>query len=138
MVEKTTATAKKTSPVKEKTVKKIEPQNPDMKLATRGYVKCLLRKTRNHQHMLDLIGGCWWFLGLVFGWMFTIVIAVVGPGLVASTWFPALVAFALVCTIGFTECYQMDSEWTAGIKSDEPAEIKKWEPPKCENKEDCY
>jgi len=36
------------------------PNNPDQKLATRGYVKCIARKIQSHQHVNNMSEGIGW------------------------------------------------------------------------------
>jgi len=112
-------------------------KNPDCEPATKGYVKCLLRKTRDHSHAFGLAGGDLWATGTMCGWIISM-IAFIGArtNTTCSEWLPALVAFSIVCTIGVSEFARMSGEVTAGLK-DTPKAIQKWQPPMCERKKDC-
>ena len=51
--------------------KKKEEKNPDCEPATKGYVKCLLRKTWNHTH--EPYGDCRLLeASTIFGWVITV------------------------------------------------------------------
>ena len=126
---------------KERNAKKEE-KNPDCEPATKGYVKCLLRKTYDHKHHLDG-SGLLLLASVAFGWMFTIVFGsvLVSPSssfnvsiTTAQQWFPPTFLFSLAVTVFLIEVALLEVE---GRKKEMPTEILKYSPPVCEKKDDC-
>ena len=110
-------------------------RNPDREPATKGYVKCLIRNTREHTHRYNdypLLSS----LGLGIGWMVAIIILVAQSRSGLNS-LGAVIAFALACTITFLDgIYKNDS--TEGVReSTNPKIIQKYNPPPCKQSDDC-
>ena len=121
--------------------KKKEEKNPDCEPATKGYVKCLLRKTWYHKHRLT--GSGWLLLiSVMFGWIFTIGFGsvLVSPSdfnlqvTTAQQWFPSTLLFSLATTVFLIEAVLLEVE---GRKEEMPTEIQKYSHPVCEKKDEC-
>jgi|WetSurMetagenome_2_1015567.scaffolds.fasta_scaffold853875_2 hypothetical protein len=98
----------------------IEPNNPDDKMATRGYVKCIARTVHNHYHVKDasytatLVSAFIAWCAIFCVWMITLLSTPSNP---VSSHLPEwaywlLIAFAMVETITL-----YDLNETAGDKT---------------------
>ncbi|MFA5247917.1 MAG: hypothetical protein WCX79_00590 [Candidatus Paceibacterota bacterium] len=114
-------------------------KNPDCEPATKGFVKCLMRKTRNHTHIirwegtpisLSLLGGC-------------IASIILGAGClsvnetarnIGNQYFVPVFLFTIVVTCIFCEFMNFEVE---EIKECVPPELQKYTPPTCEKKDEC-
>ena len=109
-------------------------KNPDCEPATKGYVKTLIRKTRDHKHifpnfpffsLFGTIGGTAATLGFAMGIGTT-------SGFVAWGWYPPVgpsIAFTLACLLFFLDTSDMSVE---GIRWSEcnPKELYRYTPPR--------
>jgi hypothetical protein len=115
---------------------KTTPKNPDCDPATKGYVKDLMRKTRDHTHMFDNF-PFFSILGTVCGTAVTMgFLAGIGttPGFVAWGWYPPVgpsLAFTLACFVFFLDHSDASIE---RIREQIPNELLKYTPPK---KDEC-
>ena len=113
------------------------PKNPDCDPATKGYVKCLLRKTREHTHVLRFSGlpsG----LGLIMGVGLSCVCIMDRFSNTHGTFFNqyAGLIFTFTAIMGcmFYEFINLKSE---EVETPLPTELKRYTPPTCEKKEEC-
>jgi hypothetical protein len=114
-------------------------KNPDCEPATKGYVKCLMRKTRNHTHYgrwdgnfttLAMCGG--WFSSLLFGaCCFSIDKALQNIG---NQYFIPVLLFSIAMTCMYCEFMKLEYTNVEGLT---PPELKKYTPPTCEKKDEC-
>ena len=106
-----------------------KPENPDCEPATKGYVKCLIRKTRDHTHGHDICWGAT-FLGMVGGFAFFLFVLLSGNKEAADTMlFPDLF-FTLACALATLDLHiTNNTNTTYGIEESEPEILKKYIPP---------
>lgn len=107
-------------------------KNPDCEPATKGYVKELIRKTRNHTHIsrweasptiIALFGGC--FFSVVFGaCCFSTSDTLKNAG---NQYFIPVLLFTIVITCVFYEFMDFNVE---EIKEPLPSELQKYTPPR--------
>ena len=116
-------------------------KNPDCEPATRGYVKCLLRKIHHHNHAQDICFGLTGIFAIVM-WGVTALTTDgwgTSPELLPFGWY-APTGYCLLAAISLT-CVAIDlirSDFNTTIRFDPyPDEIEKWQPPTCERKKDC-
>jgi hypothetical protein len=110
-----------------KFAKKVD--NPDCDPATKGYVKCLLRKTRDHTHQ-QMGGGNWIDLCAICGW-FTLAMVVVFINASRTSpfpeeWWAAITMFSIACTAMAVDKYE--TTYTGSPDPKEPACIKAYDP----------
>ena len=116
---------------------KVTPKNPDCEPATKGYVKELIRKTRNHTHHIYRWNGTPTILAMFAGWFFS-----VGFGAccfstsdtlknAGNQYFIPVLLFTIVITCVFCEFMDFDVE---GIEEPLPSELQKCTPP---HKDEC-
>lgn len=113
---------------------KKEEYNPDHDPATKGYVKCLLRKTRDHTHE-QTANGDWCVLGAGMCWFYVIM-----------SWFLSVVTMgkfvlgmehafgfmtALTLSIVALEFIDTGSSNTGSPDPSEPKCIREYTPPSC-------
>ena len=124
--------------------KQKPPENPDCEPATKGYVKCLIRKTKDHNHPQD---SKYFFTGVtaIIGWfcVFLSIFPPTPPSLLSAVAVQnqsAMIAFSAACTVFCIDMIRMDDE-TTGVNSDPIGRIyrllKKYERPVCKDKEVC-
>lgn len=116
---------------------KVPEKNPDCDPATKGYVKELIRKTRDHKHM-NCIFPFFSLLGALCGALATLVFAMgmgTTHGFVALDWYPPVgpsLAFTLACLVFFLDTSNLSID---GIKEERyPRELMKYTPPR---KDEC-
>jgi hypothetical protein len=113
-------------------------ENPDCALATKGWVKRILREISVHDHTHNLsvgITGISVLLGVS-----TIIVLMSGRfsgTAFANQWFAPVVMFTLGCLVVLSDMIQSNINETCynhiwGLK-----QIQKYEPPKCEEKREC-
>lgn len=110
--------------------KSVKVANPDCDVATKGYVKCLIRTTRSHQHRID------------YNPVFTIACAIGGVMLlfamgifdIVSVYAPSVFLFTIVCSVFALDRY-CDDDLTHTIEGEIPKQIQEYIPPvqNCEN-----
>jgi hypothetical protein len=119
-------------------------KNPDCEPATRGYVKCLLRKNLEHKHEQNTSGD----LSIVvaaFGWVATTLawslscLSNVSPSLltVLDAWSVPLSLFSVAMTVVAFDMGYIGVSLTTSVEGECPKEIQKWQLPTCEKKKDC-
>jgi len=114
--------------------KATPPKNPDCDPATKGYVKDLIRNTREHTHRFDNF-PFFSLLGALCGTAATFAFAMgmgTTPGFVAWGGYPPVgpsIAFTLACFVFFLGAFDMSVE---GIRWSEcnPEELQKYTPPR--------
>lgn len=112
--------------------KVTSPKNPDCEPATKGYVKSLIRKTREHTHngwwdgnLTTLMMAIGWFGCLVFGAMhFSISEECRNLG---NQCFLPFALFAMAITCIYVEFMNLKYE---GIKESTPKELYRYTPPR--------
>lgn len=112
---------------------KLPEKNPDCEPATKGYVKSLIRKTREHTHRFDNF-PFFSLLGTIGGFFITFAFAMglgTTPGFVAFAWYPPVgpsIAFTLACLV-----FSLDT-WDTGIRGIKeerfPTELQKYTSPR--------
>jgi hypothetical protein len=116
------------------------PKNPDLEPATKGYVKCVARKTTDHEHSVTyptvglFIGSaglmCAWF------WMATLhestLCWITGIGALMMFWIGVCFDFS---DGTMTETSNLDGGAHTPYRY--PDYLQKYIPPPCEKKEDC-
>jgi hypothetical protein len=120
---------------------KATSKNPDCKPATRGYVKELMRKTREHTH--EFTGEPFFTgFGALIGFVATIGFALgmgTTPNFVAWGWYPPVgpsIAFTLACFMFFLDNVEISVK---GISEPTPKELYRYTPPRkdeCEEEEE--
>ena len=112
-------------------------KNPDCEPATKEYVKCLMRKTREHTHTIYW-NGVPTGLGALCGWfllMFCLMDKITSDGhLFANQYAGLILVFTIIMSCVFYEFTTLRSE---GIENFLPSDLKKYTPPACEKKEEC-
>ena len=118
---------------------KKEEYNPDHEPATKGFVKCLLRKTRDHTHEQNSTIG-WCASG-----------ALIGGGYIIGSWFLSVltrgqyvlgIEHAIIGTAAFVwfmvaaDLHQLGEFETQYISQREPKVLNAYNPP-CADKEKC-
>lgn len=115
---------------------KLSEKNPDCEPATKGYVKSLLRKTREHTHhyanfpffsLLGTIGGFFITFAFAMGLGTT-------TSFVAWGWYPPVgpsIAFTLSCLVLFLNNFDAV---IGGVYKPYPDELQKYTPPR---KDEC-
>lgn len=116
------------------------PKNPDQKLATRGYVKCLARKVQSHRHVNNMSEGIGWSAVSLFvcGLAMLAVTAILWDGhmsaanlvLIAVGW--SIVANSIIMLCIF---WAIDRDSTT-LPEEKPEEIAAYTPPKERSKYD--
>ena len=117
--------------------KVVEEVNPDCEPATKGYVKCLLRKTRDHSHeqrvtesgCCTLVSAiCWVYISLSWLWM-----CVSRGAYQWGTVHTVVFTIAVVCAILTLDRLGDNVVHTCCITQKEPEVIQ----PHCKKKKDC-
>ena len=117
-------------------VQSRKPENPDCEPATKGYVKCIARKTLKHQHKKDSCYGIT-LLGALVGWFWLLGNAMVIPTRqLTETHFYILLAATTVLTLLSIDLVRAEDDCTFTPDTEFPV-IQKYEPPTCEKKEEC-
>jgi hypothetical protein len=118
------------------------PKNPDMKLATRGYVKCIARLSRDHRHNNNATSGVQWNILIAVSGLLAMVV------LSSLVWVPVNMTTAgiLVLAVGWSIvancCVQtvimaaIDSDSTYTPDGETPKEIRGYVPPEQKSKYD--
>jgi hypothetical protein len=116
---------------------KVTPKNPDCETATRGYVKDLMRKTRNHTHV-STFEGTPTIIATICGWFFSIVLGVCYFSTsdtvvknVANQYFVPVLLFTIVISCVLYDLVNPDM---GEIKEPLPSELQKYTPPR---KDEC-
>ena len=116
---------------------KLPEKNPDCDPATKGYVKSLIGKTREHTHRFDNF-SFFSSLGTLCGAAATLAFAMgmgTTPVFVAFAWYPPVgpsLAFTLACLVFFLDTSDIG---IGGIKEERfPRELMKYTPP---HKDEC-
>jgi hypothetical protein len=114
-------------------------KNPDCEPATKGFVKCLMRETRQHTHhgywdglftSMSMIGG--WFVSILLGAScFSINKTLQSLG---TQYFVPVLLFSIAMTCMY--CELMSLEYT-GVEGTTPTELQKYTPPAREKKDEC-
>jgi hypothetical protein len=111
-------------------------KNPDEEVATKGYVKCLIRKTRDHTHRNNVtIGYTGWLTacGFLIIALSTIMSCGTGrPTLSGEVWV-TLLASTLICTAVTLDRINTNTETVQGVDGVEPYYIRKH----TDKKKDC-
>jgi len=116
-------------------------KNPDCEPATKGYVKCLMRKIHTHYHGQNI--SCVFTLsGAACGWFITLM-ACFGFGTSATAspfgFYPpvgyGLILSIVLTLVGLDLCYSNNA--CVSTEEDIPSVIKKYTPPTCEKKDEC-
>jgi TM2 domain-containing membrane protein YozV len=118
---------------------KTPQKNPDCEPATKGYVKCLMRKTREHTH------NCQWdgsptFLLMFAGWFGSVILGAscisIDKGMqnIGNQYFVPVVLFTILITCLFYEFMKLE---IVEINRSLPSDLKRYTPPTCEKKDEC-
>lgn len=111
-----------------------EEENPDTEPATKGYVKCLLRKTREHTHPQRIRYGAS-ALGLCLGCailVFAIIVKDTTTFDALGSWIPAITMFSIACGLICVDNNGSD-EATTYYSKQNPKCIKKFKPTEYED-----
>lgn len=116
------------------------PKNPDQKLATRGYVKCLAGKVQNHHHLNVMGEGMGWCAISVICGFFVMALAsaVIGTEHMPTTHIVLIaVGWSIVVNgvVLFGVLWAIDSD-RSGKPENTPDEIAAYVPPKERSKYD--
>ncbi len=119
--------------------KNKEEKNPDCETATKGYVKCLMRKTRQHTHDSTWDGKITLLL-MMAGWLTTTILGVCCFSLnknsqnFGNQYFVSMLLFSIVMTCIYHEFMNVNIK---GINESTPSELEKYTAPTCEKKDEC-
>ncbi len=115
-----------------------QPENPDCEPATKGYVKCLMRKSLAHSHAQNVTFGVI-ASALVIGGLLTLCLAL-GEGqtwkALSPQWFAPMLMFTMSCLVVMIDLMRSDAERVCCNSTSGINEIQKYEPP-CEPKRGC-
>jgi len=111
---------------------KLPEKNPDCEPATKGYVKSLIGKTREHTHRSE---GCGIFTGVFafFGWITTFILYLCyySTDITARGWgdkfFMPFLLFSITMTILLYEISKIE---VCGVREYIPSELQKYTPPR--------
>jgi hypothetical protein len=108
------------------------PKNPDCEPATKGYVKSLIRKTREHTHHSRCDGSIT-VITLCGGWLITFILGVFimsgssSAQELGNKWFIPFFLFSIAMTCTFCEFSALEVE---EIKESTPTELYRYTPPR--------
>jgi hypothetical protein len=112
---------------------KKEEYNPDHDPATKGYVKCLLRKTRDHTHV-QVRAGNWVDVCAIGGWTTLALVYVLqhtGSAPFPAEWWAAIAMFSVACTAMAIDKCEDENENTGSPDPSEPKCIREYKAPSC-------
>jgi hypothetical protein len=120
---------------KKKPVVVVKVANPDCDVATKGYVKCLIRTTRSHRHVIGYV-PLFTILCATIGWLVTIAL-ILSNNVHDTAAFPIFL-FTFVCSAFALDRY-FDDDMTFNTEGEIPTQIQAYVPPmpKCEKKPEC-
>jgi len=116
--------------------KVASPKNPDCEPATKGYVKSLIRKTRDHTHRGEW-DGLLTTMALCGGWLITFILgAFIMSGSssvqeLGNKWFIPFFLFSIAISCMFVEFMNL---YYKEIEEATPKELQKYTPPR---KDEC-
>jgi hypothetical protein len=111
-------------------------KNPDEEVATKGYVKCLIRKTRDHTHANSATGACTCAImisGVILMAVVCLWSCIVEHSIISVEAWVTLFAATGICTAVTVDIMYMNSESTQGVDGVEPYYIRKH----TDKKKDC-
>lgn len=119
------------------TKKKKKPENPDCEPATKGFVKCIVRKAAEHKHAINIDNCIVMFLAVLLSFVWVWAAVYHDSILALTTGIGALMMF----TVGFS--FEGSHTGTSNIDGRicteyiYPDYLKKYTPPVCEKKKEC-
>jgi len=113
-------------------------ENPDCEVASKGYVKCLMRKALGHHHFQNVPFGVTAF-AVIMGGLFTMCLSI-GEGYwvtLSPQWFAPMLMFTLACLVVMIDLMRGDAEHVCNNTVSSITAIQKHEEPPCEPKREC-
>lgn len=117
---------------------KATPKNPDCEPATKGYVKDLMRKTREHTHITTGDGSPIIML-VIFGWLFTTAFGIsalsenIEACEIGNKYFVPFLLFSIAVSCILYEIIKIESK---EIREPTPRELYRYTPPRSDECEE--